>query len=99
MCLELCPTALKICDSGMNLATLRLTVAALNLSTKYDYSLDCLIFMRIRAICIPAQLLRIATVFDVGRAQNGAQFIGVHPFSETVFDGHTCRSLSFLPVS
>src|SRR6266403_1209109 len=23
----------------------------------------------------------------------------LHPFSETVFDGHTCSSLSFLPVS
>src|SRR5258708_39402895 len=23
----------------------------------------------------------------------------LHPFSETAFDGHTCSSLSFLPVS
>jgi predicted nuclease of predicted toxin-antitoxin system len=23
----------------------------------------------------------------------------LHPYNETVFDGHTCRSLSFLPVS
>jgi len=30
---------------------------------------------------------------------NWAQSDGVHPCSETVFDGHTCSSLSFLPAS
>src|SRR5690242_1184406 len=28
-----------------------------------------------------------------------SQIVRLHPFSETVFDGHTCSSLSFLPVS
>src|SRR6266852_9418688 len=28
-----------------------------------------------------------------------SQSLRLHPFSETVFDGHTCSSLSFLPVS
>src|SRR5260370_9949806 len=28
-----------------------------------------------------------------------SRFIRLHPCSETVFDGHTCSSLSFLPVS
>src|SRR5208283_822549 len=28
-----------------------------------------------------------------------SQVFRLHPYSETVFDGHTCSSLSFLPAS
>src|SRR6266851_6316064 len=28
-----------------------------------------------------------------------SRFVRLHPCSETVFDGHTCNSLRFLPVS
>jgi hypothetical protein len=38
-------------------------------------------------------------VFYQGWAQNWAHSFGVHPCSETVFDGHTFSSLSFLPAS
>jgi hypothetical protein len=55
------------------LATLRLTVAALVFRTKCDDLLSCWFSAPVQAICSPTQLLPSAMVFDVRWAQNGAQ--------------------------
>ena len=58
------------------LATLRLTVAALVLLTEYDDLLLCWFSMPVPTIYTPPRLLRSAMVFDVGWAQNWAQPLG-----------------------
>jgi hypothetical protein len=54
-----------------------------------------LIFRASTGEMLPAGLLPFAMVFDLGWAQNWAQFLEVNPSVETVWNWHTCGSMVF----